>query len=221
MIAASTGDSRSVTIDYRVDQAPDPRSPLRFGVYRSSDPRFDPGDSLLGTWTVATGDAGQGSLALDDGGQPADALGTHRLTIPLAAGLPPYPAKPYVLVGCRSRRHDRNDELRPDGLVPHLRHRRRDPRRDDQPELEARAALGTPDRHAPQAAGLRRGHPFQLGDREQQGRARREAGPAARQAGPRDGEPVPRLGPGGPPLHRAQRRGRGQHPGDRHARESP
>ena len=98
MIAAGTGDSRSVTIDYRVDQAPDPRSPLRFGVYRSSDPRFDPGDSLLGTWTVATGNARQGSLALDDGGQPADALGTHRLTIPLAAGLPPYPAKPYVLV---------------------------------------------------------------------------------------------------------------------------
>src|SRR4029079_17760688 len=38
------------------------------------------------------------SMALDDGGQPVDALGTHRLTIPLAAGLPPHPGRPYVLV---------------------------------------------------------------------------------------------------------------------------
>jgi hypothetical protein len=98
MFDATTTDSRSVTIDYRVDQVPDPLSPLRFGVYRSSDPRFDPGDTLLSTYTVTTGNAGQGGAALDDSGQPADALGTHRLTIPLTAGLPPYPSKPYVLV---------------------------------------------------------------------------------------------------------------------------
>jgi hypothetical protein len=98
MLDATTTDSRSVTIDYRVNQAPDLLSPLRFGVYRSSDPQLDPGDTLLGTYTVTTGNAGQGDAALDDSGQPADAPGMHRLTIPLAAGLPPYPSKPYVLV---------------------------------------------------------------------------------------------------------------------------
>jgi hypothetical protein len=98
MIDATTTDSRSVTIDYRVDQASDPLSPLRFSVYRSSDPRFDSGDTLLDTYTVTTGSAGRGDAALDDSGQPADAPGTHRLTIPLAAGLPPYPSKPFVLV---------------------------------------------------------------------------------------------------------------------------
>jgi hypothetical protein len=98
MLDATTTDSRGVAIDYRVDQTPDALAPLRFGVYRSSDPRFDPGDTLLGTYTVTTGNAGRGGAALDDSGQPADALGTHRLTIPLTAGLPPYPSKPYVLV---------------------------------------------------------------------------------------------------------------------------
>jgi hypothetical protein len=98
MLDATTTDSRSVLIDYRVDQAPDPLTLLRFGVYRSSDPRFDPSDSLLGTYIVTTGNAGRGDAAADDSGQPADAPGTHRLTIPLAAGLPPYPSKPYVLV---------------------------------------------------------------------------------------------------------------------------
>lgn len=98
MLAATTADSRGVTIDYRVDQAPSPSSPLRFGVYRSGDTRFDPGDSLLGTFTVSTGGTWRGDVALDDSGQPAGAPGTHRLTIPLAEGLPPYPSKPYLLV---------------------------------------------------------------------------------------------------------------------------
>ena len=35
---------------------------------------------------------------LDNAGQPAGALGVHQLTIPLPAGLPPDPQKPYVLV---------------------------------------------------------------------------------------------------------------------------
>ena len=42
--------------------------------------------------------AGQGTITLDQSGQPATAVGTHELTIPLAQGLPPYPEKPYVLV---------------------------------------------------------------------------------------------------------------------------
>jgi hypothetical protein len=98
MLGATTVDSRSVAIDYRIDQAPEPLAPLSFGVYRSSDPGFGPGASLLGTWTVATGGSGQGGMALDDSGQAASAPGTHRLTIPLAVGLPPFPSKPYVLV---------------------------------------------------------------------------------------------------------------------------
>jgi hypothetical protein len=96
MLSAMTTNSKSVTIDYRVDQAPVPSSVLQFGVYRSSDPQFDSSASLVSTWTVST--QGQAGLPHDDNGQPAAALGTHQLTIPLPAGLPPYPLKPYVLV---------------------------------------------------------------------------------------------------------------------------
>ena len=37
-------------------------------------------------------------MTLDQSGQPATAVGTHQLTIPLPQGLPPFPEKPYVLV---------------------------------------------------------------------------------------------------------------------------
>ena len=98
MLSAMTTNSKSVTIDYRVDQAPvpGPSSVLQFGVYRSSNPQFDVSASLVSTWTAST--QGQAGLPLDDNGQPAAALGTHQLTIPLPAGLSPYPLKPYVLV---------------------------------------------------------------------------------------------------------------------------
>jgi hypothetical protein len=98
MLSAVTTNSKSVTIDYRVDQAlvPGPASDFQFGIYRSSTPQFDASASLVSTWTASA--QGQAGLPLDDNGQPAAAVGTHQLTIPLPAGLPPYPLKSYVLV---------------------------------------------------------------------------------------------------------------------------
>ena len=98
MLSAMTTNSKSVTIDYRVDQAlvPGPSSVFQFGIYRSSNSQFDINASLVSTWTASA--QGQAGLPLDDNGQPTAAVGTHQLTIPLPAGLPPYPLKPYVLV---------------------------------------------------------------------------------------------------------------------------
>jgi Bacterial Ig-like domain len=100
MLSATTTNSKSVTIKYQVNQAPDASKPIQFGVYRSSNGQFDSSDSLVNTITLASpGSAsGQGAVTLDQSGQPATAVGTHQLTIPLAQGLPPYPEKPYVLV---------------------------------------------------------------------------------------------------------------------------
>ena len=99
MISATTTDSQSVTIDYQVNQPIDAASPLQFGVYRSSDGQFNSSDSLVDTVTLVPPGAASGQAAtLDQAGQPATAVGTHTLTIPLPQGLPPYPAKPYVLV---------------------------------------------------------------------------------------------------------------------------
>ena len=93
MLSATTTDSKSVTIEYQVNQAPDAANPIQFGVYRSSNGQFDSSDSLVDTVTLAApGTAsGQGAITLDQNGQPATAVGTHQLTIPLAQGLPPYP----------------------------------------------------------------------------------------------------------------------------------
>lgn len=100
MISATTTDSKSVTIDYTVNQAPSAATPLQFGVYRSSTGQFNASDSLVATVTLAApGSAsGQGAITLDQNGQPATAVGTHQVTLPLAQGLPPFPEKPYVLV---------------------------------------------------------------------------------------------------------------------------
>ena len=40
MISATTTDSKSVTIEYNINQAPDPATPIQFGIYRSSDGQF-------------------------------------------------------------------------------------------------------------------------------------------------------------------------------------
>ena len=100
MLSATTTDSKSVTIEYQVNQAPDAANPIQFGVYRSSNGQFDSSDSLVDTITLAVpGSAsGQSAITLDQSGQPATAVGPHQLTLPLAQGLPPYPEKPYVLV---------------------------------------------------------------------------------------------------------------------------
>jgi hypothetical protein len=99
MDSATTTDSRSVTIEYRVNGPIDDATPLQFGVYRSSDGQLDSSDALVDTDTpVPPGAASGQAPTLDQAGQPATAAGTHELTIPLPKGLPPYPGKPYVLV---------------------------------------------------------------------------------------------------------------------------
>src|SRR5690606_27483948 len=78
MLSATTSDSRSVTIEYQVGAS---SGPVRFGVYRSADGRFDPSDVLLGVWD-----------------EEAATPGAHRLTIPVEGGLPIDLARPHVLV---------------------------------------------------------------------------------------------------------------------------
>ncbi len=98
MLSAATSDSRSVTVDYRIDPAAIASQSVQFGVYRSSDSRFDPGDSLVGTWTALVQGDGPAGSQQDDSGRSATLPGMHQLTIPLPGGLPPDPRKPYVLV---------------------------------------------------------------------------------------------------------------------------
>jgi hypothetical protein len=100
MLSATTVDSKSVTIEYQVNQPPGAADPITFGIYRSSDAEYSASDPLAGTFTVTApgGPAGQGAVTLDSSGQAAAAPGIHQLVIPLPQGLPPYPEKPYVLV---------------------------------------------------------------------------------------------------------------------------
>jgi hypothetical protein len=100
MLSASTTDSKSVTIEYQVNQTPSAASPIQLGIYRSTDGQFGSSDSLVDTVTLggAGATATAGTITVDNQGQAANAVGTHELTIPLAQGLPPFPEKPYVLV---------------------------------------------------------------------------------------------------------------------------
>ncbi len=99
MLSASTTDSKSVTIEYRVNEPPDSANPIQLGIYRSANPQFDSSDSPVDEITLAgTGPTSvQNAITLDDSGQPATALGTHELTLVLPGALPPFPEKPYVL----------------------------------------------------------------------------------------------------------------------------
>lgn len=100
MLSASTSDSKSVTIEYRINQVPDPGDPVHFGIYRSSDGQFDSSDSLIATATlsVPASAPAAGAVTVDASGGPATRVGAHRLTIPVPQGLPPVPRKPFVLV---------------------------------------------------------------------------------------------------------------------------
>jgi hypothetical protein len=91
MESATTADSKGVTIHYDVTDPLGAGVPLTFSVYRSSDSQFSPDDVAVGSGTIP-------GSATDDAGHPATSLGDHTLTIPLAGGLPPNPAHPYVLV---------------------------------------------------------------------------------------------------------------------------
>lgn len=94
VLAASTPDSRSVTVDYRVENAP-PSGPFVLGVFRSADDRFDAGDRPVGALIVNP--AGSDNPTTDASGGQAGAVGAHRLSIPIPGGLPPDPSRPYVL----------------------------------------------------------------------------------------------------------------------------
>ncbi len=103
VLSATTTDSKSVTVDYRVNQPLGTSGPTQLGIYRSSDAQFDASDSLVATVTLApsgggSAPAGQNVITVDQSGQAATSVGTHEVTIPLAQGLPPFPEKPYVLV---------------------------------------------------------------------------------------------------------------------------
>ena len=101
MLSATTTDSKSVTIQYRVNDVAGATSsnPIEIGIYRSANGQFDSSDSLVDEITLdGPGRASpQSAITLDQSGQPATAVGTHQLTIPLPGGLPPFPEKPYVL----------------------------------------------------------------------------------------------------------------------------
>jgi hypothetical protein len=96
MLSATTVNSRSVTIDYRVDQTADRSDPLTFAVYRSRSPWLGADSRLVDTWN--DGAIGVNAALLDEHGQPATALGIHQLTIPVPGRLPIDPQQPYVLV---------------------------------------------------------------------------------------------------------------------------
>ena len=72
MVSATTTDSKSVTIDYDVNQPAGVNAPMQFGVYRSSDGKFNSSDSLVGTFTV-TSPGSSTAATLDQSGQPATA----------------------------------------------------------------------------------------------------------------------------------------------------
>jgi hypothetical protein len=96
MVSATQTDSRSITIDYQVNQTADPSQPLQFAVYRSNAGQFNSNATLVDEWSVSS--PGEGVALLDNSGHPANAVGPHELTIALPNGLPIDPQQPYVLV---------------------------------------------------------------------------------------------------------------------------
>ena len=54
MLSATTTDSKSVTIEYQVNQASTATNPIQFGIYRSSNGQYQlDSDSLVDTVTLA------------------------------------------------------------------------------------------------------------------------------------------------------------------------
>jgi hypothetical protein len=90
MTSATTVNSRGVTIEYDVSGA-SLAQPLTFAVDRSIVPTGSSTDVNVGSMTF-------GPDALDNVGASIGAVGRHQLTIPLTGGLPPSPAKPFVVV---------------------------------------------------------------------------------------------------------------------------
>jgi hypothetical protein len=95
MVSATTADSRSVTFDYTVSNAPITQ-PIAFMVDRSATTQAGPGAQQIAS--VVVNPPGPGGRTLDQNGNPATAVGTHEITVPLPGGLPPLPSQPYVVV---------------------------------------------------------------------------------------------------------------------------
>ena|GEM_PF-5221994 len=81
MLSATTHDSRSVEISYRIDG--DGGLPMNVAIYRSADASFDPTDVQVATTTV-----------VDPTGI---STGTHSLTVAVSGGLTIDPTHPFVL----------------------------------------------------------------------------------------------------------------------------
>ncbi len=90
MVAATTLDSKGVTVTYQVEGA-SPAGPIALAVDRSASPTAGPGVMAVGTATIAP-------TQLDAAGRPATAPGGHTVTVPLPSGLPDNPEHPYVVV---------------------------------------------------------------------------------------------------------------------------
>lgn len=87
MMAATTADSRGVTITYDVEAVR--TTPITVGFYRSADAAFStddvPVESVVALPTV------------DSSGSATTSVGAHTVTVPVAGGLPLNPERPYVV----------------------------------------------------------------------------------------------------------------------------
>ncbi len=88
MIGAAAADAKSVTVTYQVNGT-SLAAPPTFGVERSADPTYGPGDVSVATVTAP---------ATDTSGQPSTAVGVHSVTLAIPGGLTPNPEHPYVVV---------------------------------------------------------------------------------------------------------------------------
>jgi hypothetical protein len=88
MIGASAVDAKGLTVTYQVQGAALAAPPV-FGVQRSSDPTYSPGDVSVATVI---------GPAIDASGQPSTAVGVHAVTLAITGGLTPNPEHPYVVV---------------------------------------------------------------------------------------------------------------------------
>lgn len=87
--SATTHDSRSVTFEYAIANAP-LTQPFDVTISRSTSATFNPSPAAeVATWTVP-GD--------DLSGQPFGSVGVHYVRIPLPTGLPPDPIDPFIVV---------------------------------------------------------------------------------------------------------------------------
>ncbi len=161
MLSATTTNSKSVTIDYQVNQVPDASNPIQFGIYRSSNGQFDSSDSLVDIVTLAgPGSGAQGAITARPerrSPRPPSALTNSRSRLP--QGLPPFPEKPYVLVVADPSSALRNHRPSANRVVSDLYDRHRDPRRNPRSELETWTSLADRDGVTDEKRGLR------LGDR--------------------------------------------------------